>query len=109
MNRRQFLKLLGSQGAYTAAVAAATLSPSFWDRFLGLFRSKESKAKRLRDKKARIIAEYLKTSEGRSRLASMMIQPLRARRDYESIGRKCFIVEQLPDEALATKRPSRLL
>lgn len=101
MNRRQFLKLLGNQGAYTAAVAAVTLSPSLWDRFLGLFRSKEGKAERLRRKKARIIRDYLDSQGGRSRLAASMIEPLRARRDYASIGRKCFLVEPLPERPIS--------
>jgi HK97 family phage major capsid protein len=47
-----------------------------------------------------IIAKYIKTASGRQRLASSMIQPLRARRDYSSVARKAFFVEQLPDGAL---------
>lgn len=50
--------------------------------------------------KQQIIAEYLKTAAGRSKLAASMIQPLRIRRDYTSVGRKTFLVEQLPDGAL---------
>lgn len=47
-----------------------------------------------------LISEYIKTPGGRSKLASSMIQPLRRRRDYASVGRKAFYVEQLPDGAL---------
>jgi HK97 family phage major capsid protein len=47
-----------------------------------------------------IIAKYIRNASGRQRLASSMIQPLRARRDYSSVGRKAFFVEQLPDGAL---------
>jgi hypothetical protein len=50
--------------------------------------------------KQQIIADYMKTAAGRSKLAASMIQPLRLRRDYTSVGRKTFLVEQLPDGAL---------
>ena len=50
--------------------------------------------------KAKIIGEYIRTPEGRAKLASSMTQPLRLRRDYTSVGRKTFLVEQLPDGAL---------
>ena len=47
-----------------------------------------------------IISEYIKTAAGRRKLAASMIQPLRSRRDYTAVGRKTFLVEQLPDGAL---------
>ena len=50
--------------------------------------------------KQEIISQYIKTASGRQRLAASMIQPLRRRRDYASVGRKAFYVEQLPDGAL---------
>jgi len=50
--------------------------------------------------KQKIIADYIKTPQGRSKLAASMTQPLRLRRDYTSVGRKTFLVEQLPDGAL---------
>jgi len=50
--------------------------------------------------KREIIGEYLKTAAGRAKLAASMVQPLRLRRDYTSVGRKAFLVEQLPDGAL---------
>src|SRR5271170_7518248 len=50
--------------------------------------------------KQQIISEYIKTAAGRAKLASSMIQPLRLRRDYTAVGRKTFLVEQLPDGAL---------
>lgn len=52
------------------------------------------------EQKQRIIARYIKTAAGRARLAQTMIAPLRRRRDYTSVGRKAFYVEQLPDGAL---------
>jgi len=50
--------------------------------------------------KQEIISMHIRTAAGRQRLASSMIQPLRRRRDYTSIGRKAFYVEPLPDGAL---------
>lgn len=50
--------------------------------------------------KSRVIAEYIKTPQGRAKLAASMTQPLRLRRDYASVGRKTFLVEQLPDGTL---------
>jgi len=50
--------------------------------------------------KQRVIGELIKTPQGRMRLAASMTQPLRTRRDYAAVGRKTFLVEQLPDGAL---------
>ena len=50
--------------------------------------------------KQEIIGQHIRTAAGRQRLASSMIQPLRRRRDYTSVGRKAFYVESLPDGAL---------
>jgi len=50
--------------------------------------------------KQKIIGEYIKTPAGRQKLAASMTQPLRTRRDYAAVGRKTFLVEQLPDGAL---------
>ena len=50
--------------------------------------------------KSQIISEYIKTAGGRAKLAASMTQPLRLRRDYTSVARKAFLVEQLPDGAL---------
>lgn len=50
--------------------------------------------------KAQIIGDYIKSASGRAKLAASMTQPLRLRRDYTSVGRKTFLVEQLPDGAL---------
>lgn len=51
--------------------------------------------------KEQTVDKLIGSSQGRRRLASSMIQPLRERRDYSSVGRKTFLVEQLPDGALA--------
>lgn len=50
--------------------------------------------------KQRLISEYIRTPQGRAKLAASLTQPLRTRRDYTSVGRKTFLVEQLPDGAL---------
>lgn len=50
--------------------------------------------------KARLISEYIGSAAGRAKLAASMTQPLRLRRDYMAVGRKAFLVEQLPDGAL---------
>ena len=50
--------------------------------------------------KAKLISDYIGTSAGRAKLAASMTQPLRLRRDYMAVGRKTFLVEQLPDGAL---------
>jgi HK97 family phage major capsid protein len=50
--------------------------------------------------KQKLISEYIKTPAGRQKLAASLTQPLRLRRDYTSVGRKTFLVEQLPDGAL---------
>ncbi len=50
--------------------------------------------------KQQLISDYIKTAAGRAKLAASMVQPLRLRRDYTAVGRKTFLVEQLPDGAL---------
>lgn len=50
--------------------------------------------------KEQIIDKYITTSAGRKRLAASMISPLRDHRDYSCVGRKTFLVENLPDGAL---------
>jgi len=50
--------------------------------------------------KAKLISEYIGSAAGRAKLAASMTQPLRLRRDYMAVGRKAFLVEQLPDGAL---------
>jgi hypothetical protein len=50
--------------------------------------------------KAKLIGDYLGSLAGRQKLAASMTQPLRLRRDYMAVGRKTFLVEQLPDGAL---------
>lgn len=49
-----------------------------------------------------IIARYLASRIGRQKLAMSMVSPLRTRLDYSGIGRKAFIVDQLPCGTLPT-------
>lgn len=49
----------------------------------------------------KLIGDLIKTARGRNRIATSMTHPLRLRRDYTSVGRKTFLVEQLPDGANA--------
>lgn len=51
--------------------------------------------------KNQIISEYLKTASGRSKIAAAMSSPLRKRRDYQAVGRKAFLVEDIPDGVYA--------
>lgn len=46
------------------------------------------------------ISAYLKSFGGRRRLGRSMIAPIRNNIDYQSISRKCFLVQQLPTGAL---------
>jgi HK97 family phage major capsid protein len=50
--------------------------------------------------KRRLIEANIGSTTGRSKLAASMTQPLRLRRDYTAVGRKTFLVEDLPDGAL---------
>ena len=52
------------------------------------------------EEKYAILSKHVRTAQGRQKLAASMIQPLRKRRDYTSVGRRAFYVEQLPDGAL---------
>ncbi len=50
--------------------------------------------------KERLVAVALETPGGRKRLASTMMSSLRTRRDYTSVLRKAFLVDELPDGVL---------
>jgi hypothetical protein len=47
-----------------------------------------------------LISQYMATAEGRARLAASMVQPLRERLSYQSVARRIFQVDPLPDGAL---------
>lgn len=50
--------------------------------------------------RSRIIEQYLANTSGREQLARAMVQPLRQRLDYQSIGRRTFLVDEMPQGAL---------
>lgn len=54
---------------------------------------------RLPQRLQEVLNRYLANPEGRASLAQSMAAPLQARRDYTSIARRAFLVDQLPDGA----------
>lgn len=44
----------------------------------------------------KLISEYIKTPEGRARLARSLTQPTRTRRDYNAVSRKTFRKNPVP-------------
>lgn len=84
MNRRDFLKgLLG-----LAAVAVAPI---------GVLKLLEPKPLT----REMIIARALDTAEGRAALAKAMVEPLKQSLNYQAIGRRLLMVDELPQGALA--------
>ena len=53
----------------------------------------------LNDFKFKLIASELETKKGRKKLAQVMVEPFRRSLDYQSIGRKLFMVDPLPEGA----------
>lgn len=90
MNRRDFLRSLLPAGITLAA------GPTLLTRiFEWLWPTPPPLTEE--ELKAKIIAKYLKSPEGREKLAASMAQPLRTRLDYDSMGRKMFQVQPLPN------------
>lgn len=82
MNRRTFLQIiLGS----TAAVGFGLSG------FFGFFKRPSKPL----DREA-LIAQALNTPEGREALAKSMVEPIRRQLEYQAIGRKLFMVDELP-------------
>lgn len=50
--------------------------------------------------KHKVISDLIRTAAGRSKMANSMTSSLRLRRDYSAVGRKTFLVEDLPDGSL---------
>jgi len=50
--------------------------------------------------KQQIMTNLLSTATGRQKLAASMVEPLRTLRDYQSVGRRAFVLDELPDGAL---------
>jgi len=53
-------------------------------------------------KKNEVMTGLLKTAAGRQKLAATITEPLRQVRDYTSIARRAFMIDELPDGALPT-------
>jgi hypothetical protein len=58
--------------------------------------------KQLNDQeKELVIAQALETDEGRTALAQAMVEPIRRSLEYQAVGRKLLMVDELPQGALA--------
>lgn len=53
------------------------------------------------EEKEAIIAQALETDEGRTALAQAMVEPIRRALEYQAVGRKLLMVDELPQGALA--------
>jgi hypothetical protein len=53
------------------------------------------------DEKQMVVAQALETDEGRTALAQAMVEPIRRALEYQAVGRKCLMVDELPQGALA--------
>lgn len=51
--------------------------------------------------KEMVIAQALQTDEGRTALAQAMVEPIRRSLEYQAVGRKLLMVDELPQGALA--------
>jgi len=51
--------------------------------------------------KEMVIAQALETDEGRTALAQAMVEPIRRSLEYQAVGRKLLLVDELPQGALA--------
>jgi hypothetical protein len=53
------------------------------------------------EQKELVIAQALNTDEGRTALAQAMVEPIRRSLEYQAVGRKLLLVDELPQGALA--------
>lgn len=53
------------------------------------------------EQKEAVIAQALNTDEGRVALAQAMVEPIRRSLEYQAVGRKLLLVDELPQGALA--------
>lgn len=98
MNRRQFLKKSGTLGA-GIAMASSSLSAGAiatridWTKvpIIGPWLLKKRRSQKMP------IAAALDTPEGRQALARSMIEPIKASLEYQSIGRKLIMIDELPE------------
>jgi len=71
-----------------------------WNTLLNPDRPNENGDHIPQEVRERIIQQYLGNPEGRQRLGASMANSLRTRRDYTSVARRVFLVDQLPEGAL---------
>ena len=57
--------------------------------------------KAINAKKEALVAQALDTAEGRVALAQAMVEPIRRALEYQAVGRKLLMVDELPQGALA--------
>jgi hypothetical protein len=91
MTRRQFLKLCGVC-ATAASFTTVDYSESLWTRITGWWQRRQIR------KKEAIIAKALASDEGRAALAQAMVEPIRRQLEYQAIGRKLLLVDELPHQ-----------
>ena len=75
----------------------SALSAVIWP----FIRAGELKRARKQEQREALIAAALETDEGRQALAQAMLPPIRRALEYQAIGRKLLMVQELPDGALA--------
>lgn len=90
MNRRSFLKRIAVPVA--AAVVSTQIPLSWFGKLKNWFNEWN---------RSRLISRALETPEGRAALAQAMIEPIRHSVEYQAIGRKLLMIEELPQGAYA--------
>jgi len=113
VSRRSFIRsmglLIGAASVAPAVVSAHSHSPKPMPA-IGRRSSGLSIGYRIRkklglltdqEKRESLITQALNTTEGRQALAQAMVEPIRRKLEYQSIGRKLLMVEELPQGALA--------
>jgi hypothetical protein len=109
MDRRSFLKLAGSFLFAATAVSKIIASPTTQavckraDKWLNGCRC-GGKLPFCNKCKSAILSQALNTTEGRSALAVSMVEPIRRSLEYQAIGRKLLLIDELPPGALAHYR-----
>jgi hypothetical protein len=89
MNRRTFIK----------SIAAATAG-IFMIPVVVKAAGKQCIAPLTQAEKEYVISQALMTDEGKTALARAMCEPIRKSLDYQGVGRKLLMVDDLPDGAM---------
>jgi uncharacterized protein with von Willebrand factor type A (vWA) domain len=91
MTRRQFLRG-GIAAASVGSVASLGLFDDLFQKIFAWFTGR---------KKSTVIADALASAEGRAALAQSMVEPIRRSLEYQAVGRKLLMVDELPQGTLA--------